>query len=638
MIGFGGFLRSLGHGRAMVVTIVVATPGIQYACGQSGQTTPTATPTTTPTATTTPAAEQPNPCPTTPAQTSAARALGATATTGLGDDKRAPSIEGHARPTVLDALWAHRAGLERGLVQPLSASVSMANEDVGDIAVLQDEGDLVLRSNIYDLRDVTLRFEPNSAGGYDVRRVGSARYRSPVGQQVPLEDDDTAPLTFPFEFPYFGGAHASAFVNSDGNLTFEEGDDASTARGISRLLTGRPRVAPFLADLDPSAGGAVYARAAADAVTVTWCAVPEFDEDNNVVTVQVSLLPNGNVEMTYDREIRTRGSIVGLSPGRTSLLEAVDLSATGPTPGGAAAVGERFSLENELDVVAVAAKFAASHADIYDQIIIWTDRPVLFDAFAYEITVANAIRGIGQELYRIPFDFESDTLESLVVMGWIDKYSEDLAEKINGEATTMSLLGHESGHRWLALLEFSDHNRARSAALLGRQRAHWSFFVDSDASVMEGNDIEDLGGGRFETVAAEERYSALDQYAMGLRHEHEVPPFFYVEAPTNASPPARRTQSPQVGVTFNGTRRDVLIQDVIEVEGPRIPNADESPRVHRQAFIYVVGAGRTADPDDVAALDTIRRQWEPWFGEATDGRMRVETRLNPGASALSPTP
>ncbi|MYD69401.1 MAG: hypothetical protein F4W89_01455 [Acidobacteria bacterium] len=626
--------RFLGRARALAVTLVVATPGIQYACGPPDQTTPTATPTT-PTTPTQPTAEQSNPCPSTPSSSSSALASALGASTGLGAEKRAASVDGHVRPTVLDAVWAHRIGLERGLILPTGTRA--ATEDVGDIAVMQDEGDLILRSNTYDLRDVTLRFEPNSAGGYDTRRVGPATYRSPVGQQVPLGDDDTAPLTFPFEFPYYDGAHASAFVNSDGNLTFVEGDDASTARGISRLLTGWPRVAPFLADLDPSAGGAVYARSAADAVTVTWCAVPEFDNETSAVTVQVSLLPNGNVEMTFDREITTRGAVVGLSPGRTFTLEAVDLSDTGPTPGGAAAVGERFSMDHELDVVAVAARFAASHPDIYDQIVIWANRPVVFDAFAYEITIANAIQGIGQALYATPSDFASDTLESLVVMGWLGKYSEDLSETVAGEATTMAVLGHETGHRWLAFLEFSDHNRQRSEELLGRQRAHWSFFVDSDASVMEGNDIEDLGGGEFRTVAAEERYSALDQYAMGLRHDYEVPPFFYVESPTNVSPPARSTTSPEVGVTFNGTRRDVLIQHVIEVEGPRVPSADRSPRVHRQAFIYVVGQASTADPDDLAKLDTIRRQWEPWFSEATDGRMRVETRLNPGASA-NPTP
>ena len=93
------------------------------------------------------------------------------------------------------------------------------------------------------------------------------------------------------------------------------------------------------------------------------------------------------------------------------------------------------------------------------------------------------------------------------------------------------MLGQEVGHRWLAFFEFRDHTGERSQALLGRDEAHWSFFFDSDASVMEGNDIEDLGGGSFRTVAAVERYSLLDQYAMGLVPRIEVPPFFYVREP-----------------------------------------------------------------------------------------------------------
>jgi len=56
------------------------------------------------------------------------------------------------------------------------------------------------------------------------------------------------------------------------------------------------------------------------------------------------------------------------------------------------------------------------------------------------------------------------------------------------------VIGQEAGHRWLAFLEFSDVNRQPSDALLGRDLAHWSFFFNSDASVMEGNRIQDLGG------------------------------------------------------------------------------------------------------------------------------------------------
>ena len=111
---------------------------------------------------------------------------------------------------------------------------------------------------------------------------------------------------------------------------------------------------------------------------------------------------------------------------------------------------------------------------------------------------------------------------------------------------------------------------------------------------MEGNRIQDLGGGAFRTVAAVEKYSLLDQYAMGLVRDVDVPPFFYVESPVNVQPAAEADSAPRVGVTFNGTRRDVLINDVIEVMGRRQPSADDSPKVHRQAFLFVVGRGRTA--------------------------------------------
>ena len=80
-------------------------------------------------------------------------------------------------------------------------------------------------------------------------------------------------------------------------------------------------------------------------------------------------------------------------------------------------------------------------------------------------------------------------------------------------------------------------------------------------------------------------------------------------------------------MTFNGTRRDVLIQDIVAIEGPRMPSAADSPKVHRQAFIYLVTAGRSPDGGQIDKADRIRRQWEPFFLQATDGRMRADTRL-----------
>jgi hypothetical protein len=538
-------------------------------------------------------------------------------------------LDGSPRWRVLDLLWTHREAEnlpEQAALQRRGLSAARSNADVGEIAVVQDEGDLILPPNTYDLKSLGLRFTRNSSGGYSVARI-EGLFRAAIGNRVTLTDDDSSQQNVPFGFSFYGKSEATAFVNSDGNITFEEPDKSSTERNVARLLTGPPRVSPFLADLDPSTGaGRVFVNAATDQYTVTWCNVRGFDSQRTV-TVQATLLPSGNIEMIFGA-ITLGDAIVGLSPGRTGTFTPVNLSDTGPTDGGAGAVGERFAEEGQLDVVALTRKFYRTHPDNYDQVVLWTDAPVITDAFAYETTVKNELKGIGVDTYDLAGDFGSaGRLRSVVVMDWLGKYPDNPLSKFLGENNTVSVLGQECGHRWLAFLEFRDRTGTRSDALLGRDLAHWSFFFDSDASVMEGNDIEDLGGGSFRTIAAVKRYSALDQYAMGLLAPSQVPTFFYVESPVNMSASRTRESAPEVGVSFNGTRRDVLIGDVIDVLGARTPAAADSPRVHRQAFIYVVSNGKTADPGQVSKVDTIRKAWETFFQQATDGRMRTVTTL-----------
>ena len=544
-------------------------------------------------------------------------------------DRKINVLDGNPRWRVFEALWTHREHLERNQRTPGERrTLSGRNSaDVGEIAVIQDEGDLILPPNTYDLRSVGLRFTRNGSAGYNVTRI-DGNFRAALGARLTLDDDDSAPGTMPFGFSFYGKGQTAVFVNSDGNITFEEADKSSTERNVARLLTGPPRVAPFLADLDPTTGsGRIFLNAASDGYTVTWCNVRGFDT-TRTVTLQTTLLPNGSIEMIYGATVNVGAAVVGLSPGRTGIFKPVNLSDAGPTDGGNGAVGERFAQDAQLDVVALTKKFFASHPDNYDQLVIWTDAPVITDAFAYETTVKNEIRGLGIDTYDLSADFGSGgRLRSLAVMDWLGKYPENPLQKFLGENNTVSLMGQECGHRWLAFLEFLDRTRERSDALLGRDLAHWSFFFDSDASVMEGNDIEDLGGGSFRTVGAVQRYSLLDQYAMGLVPDSAVPPFFYVESPTNMSANRTRESAPEVGITFNGTRREVLIQDIIAVLGARSPSSADSARVHRQAFLYVVSAGKTADSGQIAKVDGIRRAWETFFFQATDRRMQAITTL-----------
>jgi hypothetical protein len=574
-----------------------------------------------------PATTAQNPCPA--ASTSSAVASDAGSPSRSKNSGRV--IHGDPRGMLGDVLWRHRAG---ATLRTASGGVtSRATEDVGEIAVIQDEGDVVTPANAFDLQQSGLRFAPRAGGSYDVSRTDAA-FRAALGDAVTLGDDDSVSRNVPFTFNFYGRPQTLAWVNSDGNITFGVRDTAITSRSISRLLSGAPRVAAFFADLDPSAGGTVFVRAAADAFTATWCGVRVFDSSRQM-TVQTSFFPDGSIEMKYaGAPALTAGDgIAAISPGNTDAFLPVDLSATatGTIAGNTGALGERFALRPDLDLPALSRKFYRTHADRYDQLVIWTDEELTpEDAFAFEVTVANDIDGIGLDRFDASGQFGSNDLSSLVQMDAISNFPDDPTVKFLGENSTVSVMGQEVGHRWLAFLHFSDHNRQNSEALLGRDSAHWSFFFNSDASVMEGNRIQDLGGGSFRTTAAVERYSLLDQYAMGLVRDLDVPSMFYVENPTGLQANTAADSSPRVGVTFSGTRRDLLINDVIEVMGARRPSSDDSPRVIRQAFLFVVGRGRTAAPAAIAKIERIRRAWESFFARAVDNRARVETRLSSG--------
>ncbi|HRB13559.1 MAG TPA: hypothetical protein PKU70_11150, partial [Vicinamibacteria bacterium] len=180
-----------------------------------------------------------------------------------------------------------REKLARGGARAASSNTRAAGTSrSGDVAVLVDQGDLIFLANSMDLQGKGLEFRP----GYTVSRVD--RPLGPDGVAITLGDDDSREVPLPFAFPFFGKTYDKAFVNSDGNLTFEAKDDASTSRTLARLVSGPPRVAPLLADLDPSSGGRVSTTSTASAFTVKWTDVPQFEiPDKN--TFELTLFPDG---------------------------------------------------------------------------------------------------------------------------------------------------------------------------------------------------------------------------------------------------------------------------------------------------------------------------------------------------------
>jgi hypothetical protein len=432
--------------------------------------------------------------------------------------------------------------------------------------------------------------------------------------------DGALAVDLPFAFPLFGASWRQAFVHSDGSLTFGRPDPGSGERGLGRFLAGPPRVAAFFAALDTSRGGSVSARLSPDRASFLWGGVPGSGQINRN-TFEITLAANGDIDLAYG-EVQSREAVVGVAPGASATATAADLTA-GQPGGSSGALAERFSPSEEADLVSIVRRFLGAHPDQFEQIVVYTTRPLnpLPGSLAFEVNVRNDIGGIGQD----PLDDtarwgSAGALCSVVYMDSVDQY---LA--VDG----FEILGHEVGHRWLARLRFRKGGSETSSALLGRGGVHWSFFVDTRASVMEGNLIADLGGGRFETTDIVRGYSPLDQYAMGLRLPAEVPPFFYVDGADNFRPNRafKASSSPEAGISFTGLRRDVGIEDVVAAMGPRTPDATRAPRLLRQAFVLVSDETAPATPERRAAIARIRARFGPYYREATEGRGSADSTL-----------
>lgn len=512
--------------------------------------------------------------------------------------------------------------LERSGTQALSA---IQAERAGDVAVLIDDGSLIVQPNPLDLGNLAIQYTPQKKGGYVVS-PSDAVLGEEIGERIALSDDDSHQVSLPkkFRFRFFGKLQKRLFVHSDGNLTFSAPDAASTARDLARLISGPPRIAPLFGDLNPEAASGeagVYVLTSDKKIVVTWRDVPEF-ESSNRNTFQVVLFADGRITFAFGT-LQAREAVVGLAPGNGGNVQLLDYTAGLPSGVLKSGIAERFATARSFDHLAVARAFFREFADDYDHLIVFLDFPLsLGGAFAFESTVKNDISGIGVPVFDNTAQAGSrGRLRSFVQMGSLSRYPDDPEAQFLGTNNTLDILGQEAGHRWLSFLRFVDGNGAVSNALLGRDESHWSFCHNSLASDMEGNEWQETGGNRFTAVRATDRYSPLDQYAMGLIGASEVPPFYLVGDCANPS------GAPAVGASIQGPRIDVTIDQVIAVEGARSPDFRKAPHTFGMAFILVSESGRFPSDTSIAKVDRIRAAWEPYFAAATDGNGSVRTEL-----------
>ena len=529
---------------------------------------------------------------------------------------------------------------------PLAFSAnSLATGDVGNIAVIEDDGTIVSPANTFDLADMNLRMTPNGTGAYALSTQAGSTNQT-LGTKLALTDDDFREIAFPsgFKFPFMGTNYSSVFINSDGNITFTQGDSAHTDRDLNRFNGGVPRIAVLFDDLDPTLGdGGVYYNPLPDRFLISWNRIREY-QGILPNTVQLALFPDGSFEITYG-SVGATSLIVGWTAGQNlQTINLIDLSkSSGALPSGP--VAESFSSETNIDFATLAKKFYQTHPDDYDQLAIYTNFPYAIgaDTFAFEATLKNDVSGINVDSFDFSQEFGSaGRLQSFLALNQLSVFPDNPDEVAVRTYSTVAVLAHETAHRWLAYPLFK-LGTSNSGDLLGYQQAHWSYFFNADASLMEGHVITDNGNGSFTITEATTRFGKLDQYLMGLRSAADVGPLFYVKPSAGSGHVANDVTEPSdIGLTFNGTRTDLTVYDIIAAEGARTPDVVSAPKGIHQASILLVRAGTSPTAAELSKLSQMQQHFQQFFSQATEGLGTVNTTLNstpivPAISTVSPS-
>jgi hypothetical protein len=468
----------------------------------------------------------------------------------------------------------------------------------------------------------------------------SLAFDGTASQTLSLQDDDSYELVFNnFRFPLGKKDFDRCYVNSNGNITFQQPDsEPPSADSVSNQTL---RIAPFFADLDPEGAGTVFVNETADKVTISWLHVPEFynqDQfDYGKNTFQVVLHSDGGIDFVYTTEMSATQAFIGLIAGNVP-LHMVNFTKEPISNRPLRSFIEDFHDHESIDIPQLMKSIYSGVSDHYDFVTLLSNFDLIPvpGAQAFAINVRNNVRGIGNPgnhgdaIFRDNGQYgSSKKLQNITFLGNLHGYPANIGDQLpDTDTTILSILAHEVAHRWLAYIHYPQNGK-KSAVLLGRDNSHWSFFFNSQASFLEGNDISQKSHNSFITLQPFRRYSELDLYLMGFLSSSEVHNTFYVDGASNFSPdfPFTSTSDAEADVKFDGSAIPVQISDVIQANGARKPGAGQSQTSFQHLFVLIEKNENPATPAEIGYVDSLRKMWEDYFSQATGKRAIIDTNI-----------
>ena len=126
---------------------------------------------------------------------------------------------------------------------------------------------------------------------------------------------------------------------------------------------------------------------------------------------------------------------------------------------------------------------------------------------------------------------------------------------------------------------------------------------------------------------------------MGLLKPEDVPPTFLVTDPHDLDLPPPYDQQTITAdqlqsvyslgdVGFRGDKQEVRIEDIIAVNGARIPDAESSQKDFRTAFILLAQGEEGPASEQIDQVEAVRLYWPPFFHRAANNLATVTSTLD----------
>lgn len=168
--------------------------------------------------------------------------------------------------------------------------------------------------NTPDIAGHSLRLTPDDDHSFYsgcVRPINRLPHSAHGGQIVRLTDNSTWRIPLDVHVSLYGESYEHMYVNSNGSISFNDGDagpDATYAQHLSL-----PRISGLFSDLDPSSGGTIRYSTVEETLVVTFFQVRSkgaYTEN----TFQIVMSPDASIEIAW-LDISVDEAIVGISSG-----------------------------------------------------------------------------------------------------------------------------------------------------------------------------------------------------------------------------------------------------------------------------------------------------------------------------------